>query len=140
VWAYVESSTCRRATILRHFGDGAQPAPNGRCCDVCDPGLAPAAPVRAPAATGGGAPAGDLDAAIVDLVVCASPSVGRTRAVEILRGGRSKTIEKYSYDGLPAYGTFSHMTRDEVLDRVDGLLDAGTLRSTGGRFPKLARV
>jgi len=140
VWAYVESSTCRRRTILRHFGDGAQPAPNGRCCDVCDPGLTPAAPVRAQAATGDGAPAGDLDAAIVDLVVCASPSVGRTRAVEILRGGRSKTIEKYSYDGLPAYGTFSHMTRDEVLDRVDGLLDAGTLRSTGGRFPKLARA
>jgi ATP-dependent DNA helicase RecQ len=141
VWAYVESSTCRRATILRHFGDNAQPAPNGRCCDVCDPALAPAAPVRAQAqAASGGAPAGDLDAAIVDLVVCASPSVGRTRAVEILRGGRSKTIEKYSYDGLPAYGTFSHMTRDEVLDRVDGLLDAGTLRSTGGRFPKLARA
>jgi hypothetical protein len=30
------------------------------------------------------------------------------------------------------------MTRDEVLGRVDELLDAGRLRSTGGRFPKLA--
>jgi ATP-dependent DNA helicase RecQ len=47
-------------------------------------------------------------------------------------------IQENSYDGLPAYGTFSHLTKDEVLGRVDGLLDAGTLRSTGGRFPKLA--
>jgi ATP-dependent DNA helicase RecQ len=58
--------------------------------------------------------------------------------VEILRGGRSRVIQENSYDGLPAYGTFSHLTKDEVLGRVDGLLDAGTLRSTGGRFPKLA--
>jgi ATP-dependent DNA helicase RecQ len=64
--------------------------------------------------------------------------VGRTRAVEILRGGRSKVIQRHSYDGLPSYGTFSYLTNDEVLGRVDELLRAGALRSTGGRFPKLA--
>jgi hypothetical protein len=29
------------------------------------------------------------------------------------------------------------MRADAVLARVDALLQAGTLRSTGGRFPKL---
>ncbi len=29
--------TCRRRQILDHFGDPAQGAPSGRCCDVCDP-------------------------------------------------------------------------------------------------------
>ena len=67
-----------------------------------------------------------------------SPSVGRTRAVEILRGGRSKVVRKYAYDGLPAYGTFAHLRADDVLARVDALLDAGGCVSTGGRFPKLA--
>ena len=33
-----------------------------------------------------------------------SPSVGRTRTVEILRGGRSQVVRKNAYDGLPAYG------------------------------------
>ncbi|HEY5046338.1 MAG TPA: RecQ family ATP-dependent DNA helicase [Solirubrobacteraceae bacterium] len=28
---------CRRRQILDHFGDAEQGAPNGRCCDVCDP-------------------------------------------------------------------------------------------------------
>ena len=55
----------------------------------------------------------------------------------MLRGGRSKVVAKYSYDGLPHYGAFSHLRADDVLARVDALLQAGTLRSTGGRFPKL---
>ena len=79
----------------------------------------------------------ELDDAILDVVAAAEPGVGRTRAVEVLRGGRSKVIAKYSYDGLPGYGTYGHLRADAVLERVDALLQAGTLRSTGGRFPKL---
>ncbi len=94
----------------------------------------PAAPGPAAARD---APAGDLDAAILAVVGNAEPAVGRTRAVEILRGGRSKVIQQHSYDGLPPYGTYSHLRADEVLSRVDELLATGTLRSTGGRFPKL---
>ena len=135
VWAFVESAACRRAAILRHFGDATPPAPSGPCCDVCDPGALPSLPPPRAAQSSNG---GSLDDAILDVVVSASPSVGRTRTVEILRGGRSRVIQENSYDGLPAYGTFSHLTKDEVLGRVDGLIAAGTLRSTGGRFPKLA--
>ena len=80
---------------------------------------------------------GALDEAILDVVASAQPPVGRTRAVEILRGGRSKVVVKYAYDGLPAYGTWSHLRADAVLARVDALLQAGTLVSTGGQFPKL---
>jgi ATP-dependent DNA helicase RecQ len=71
------------------------------------------------------------------VVQTAAPPVGRTRAVEILRGGRSKVIAQYSYDGLPGYGAFAHLRGPEVLQRVDLLLERGTLRSTGGKFPKL---
>lgn len=138
VWAFVESGTCRRTAILRHFGDPAAESASasvGACCDVCEPGLVPAAPVQARDPT---CAPGDLDAAILDVVSVAQPAVGRTRAVEILRGGRSTVIRRYSYDGLPTYGIYAHMTSSEVLRRVDELLDAGRLRSTGGRFPKLA--
>ena len=67
----------------------------------------------------------------------AEPSVGRTRTVEILRGGRSQVVRKNAYDGLPAYGTFAHLDKDQVLGRVDELIDAGRLASTGGAYPKL---
>jgi ATP-dependent DNA helicase RecQ len=148
VWAWVEGSSCRREGILRHFGDRSAPTPTGPCCDVCDPSLAPAPPpppqrvaaarpaqlAHRPAAAG---ELGALDEAILDVVASAQPEVGRTRAVEILRGGRSKVVVRYSYDGLPHYGAWSHLTSAAVLARVDALLAAGTLHSTGGRFPKL---
>jgi ATP-dependent DNA helicase RecQ len=143
VWAFVEGRACRRETILRHFGDRDAPAPDVPCCDVCAPELVPAAPApasRGLAAVGrdGATGAGDdLDAAIVEVVAIARPSVGRTRAVEILRGGRSQALRRHAYDGLPLYGAFGHLGAGDVLERVDALLAAGRLRSTGGAYPKL---
>ncbi|MEA2382331.1 MAG: ATP-dependent helicase RecQ [Solirubrobacteraceae bacterium] len=144
VWAFVEGDTCRRETILRHFGDRSTPEPSVPCCDVCAPELVPAAPTaaarHAAAAVAGGRAPGDLDAAIVEVVSIADPSVGRTRTVEILRGGRSQALRRHAYDGLPLYGTFGHLAAGEVLERVDALLAAGRLRSTGGAYPKLRVV
>ena len=136
VWEYVEEERCRRAALLAHFGDRSRGAPSVDCCDVCEPSLvrAPAVAAAALAAGGGG---GDLDSAITRVVTEARPAVGRTRAVEILRGGRSKIVVQNAYDGLPDYGAFAHLRSDEVLGRVDELLAAGALRSSGGRFPKL---
>ena len=145
VWDYVERSQCRRQALLRHFGDRSTPAPVVACCDVCEPrpsavddGCEAVRIYPAPRSAASGAEQRvELDQAILEVVSDAQPPVGRTRAVEILRGGRSKVIAQHSYDGLPLYGAFAHLRSDEVLGRVDELLAAGTLRSTGGRFPKL---
>jgi superfamily II DNA helicase RecQ len=136
VWGFVEGEGCRRAEILRHFGDRAEPQASARCCDVCDGALElfarrPAVPRERP---------GDLTEAILAVVDAAEPSVGRTRTVEILRGGRSKVVRKYDYDRLPGYGEFAEWRAEEVLAEVDGLIEAGRLRSTGGKFPKLRVV
>jgi ATP-dependent DNA helicase RecQ len=143
VWGYVEGDGCRRRALLDHFGDGSAATPDEGvlCCDVCAPELVPAprAMPRAGAGAGGdGAAPGNLDDAIMDVVASAQPPVGRTRAVEILRGGRSKVVVQNAYHDLEGYGAFAHLRSDEVLGRVDELLQDGTLRSTGGRFPKLA--
>ena len=142
VWGYVEGDGCRRRALLDHFGDPSAGAPlNGvPCCDVCSPSLVPA-PQAARAHVGPGAGGSGplkLDDAILGVVVSAQPPVGRTRAVEILRGGRSKVVAQNAYDGLEGYGAFAHLRSEEVLGRVDELLQDGRLRSTGGRFPKLA--
>ena len=147
VWSWVEGERCRREGILRHFGDDTKPAPAGPCCDVCDPGLRPAPPPAGARRIGGlrqlaqrPAAEGDvaaLDEAIVEVVALARPALGRTRAVEVLRGGRSKVLLKHGWDGLPHYGTFGHLSGQSVLERVDALLDAGMLKSSGGHYPVL---
>ncbi len=145
VWGFVEGRLCRRAAILRHFGDRTAPHAEGRCCDICDgplAGMEVAAGSRRAGREATGEPGelretGEIEEAIRTLVAEAAPAVGRTRVVEILRGGRSKVIVKYDYDELPAYGDFSDWRAEEVLAEVDALIEAGELRSTGGRFPKL---
>jgi ATP-dependent DNA helicase RecQ len=132
VWAYVESGSCRRRTILEHFGDAADPAPRrGACCDACDAGLVPVAPPPDPASFA------DLDQAIVAIAGSARPAVGRTTCAEILHGARSKKLLRNSYDGLPAYAGWSHLRRADILTRVDELIADGRLETTGGPYPVL---
>ena len=150
IWAYVEeggadrsggfgvraesSPRCRRTTILRHFGDRSQPAPRPdgvACCDLCVPGLVPDLPAPSLEAVA------DLDGAIVSVARGARPAVGRTTCAEILHGARTKKIERNSYDGLPAYGTSSHMRRADILARVDELISSGVVETSGGPYPVL---
>ena len=131
IWAYVEQDDCRRGAILRHFGDRATPERRAPCCDVCDTGLLPALPPPDPVAVE------NLDDAILSIARSARPAVGRTTCAEILHGARTKKIQRNSYDGLPAYGSSSHMRRADILARVDELIDAGRLETTSGPYPVL---
>ena len=139
IWEYVDRDQCRRAGLLAHFGDRSALRGVDGCCDVCDPAVLPAVPddARTPVSSAAAGDPADLDRAIIDVVAAARPPVGRTRAVEILRGGRSKVIAEHAYNQLSSYGAFAHLRSGDVLGRVDELLQAGRLRSTGGRFPKL---
>jgi ATP-dependent DNA helicase RecQ len=131
IWGYVETGSCRRAAILRHFGDRARPAAEGDCCDGCDPGLVPAAAAPDPVEVG------DLDDAIISVARAARPAVGRTTCAEILHGARTKKIERNSYDGLPAYATSARRRRADILARIDELIDEGRLATSGGAYPVL---
>jgi len=133
IWAYVEEERCRRDAILRHFGDPAGPTSRepSVCCDVCQPALRPAPPPPDPVQIG------NLDDAIISVAGSARPAVGRTTCAEILHGSRSKKIQRNSYDGLQAYGVSSHLRRADILARVDELIDAGRLETSGGPYPVL---
>jgi ATP-dependent DNA helicase RecQ len=131
IWAYVEETACRRAAILRHFGDSSPPSAVLECCDVCTPSLVVEAPPPDPVEIG------NLDEAILSVAGGARPAVGRTTCAEILHGSRSKKIQRNSYDGLPAYGVSSHMRRADILARVDELIEAGRLATTDGPYPVL---
>ena len=58
--------------------------------------------------------------------------MGRTRAVEILRGGRSKVIASTPTTACRATARSRDLRSDDVLGRVDELL-AGAARSRSDR-------
>ena len=143
VWRFVESDACRRTAILRHFGDRS--TRRWTACRAATSAIPPGCPPRRrqeqPPRRGraAGRPATSMRRSWRSWRPPTRP-VGRTRAVEILRGGRSQALVKSGHDGLPAYGTFDHLTAKQVMARVDELLEAGRLRSTGGMYPKLVPV
>jgi ATP-dependent DNA helicase RecQ len=116
-----DGETCRRRQILDHFGDPAQGAPTGRCCDVCDPDPALALAARtAPAqarrrrATGGaGAGAATRDAReLVDTLKGAPPLGAQAgeREFERLRAWRLDRAQ-----GKPAFTVATDAVLAEVL-------------------------
>ena len=98
IWGFVDGETCRRAAILRHFGDRARAVPPGACCDVCDGPLelVARAPRRAPAPARPATAAGSLDDAILAVVesrfaVGRPDPRGRDPARRAQQGRRSST-------------------------------------------------
>jgi ATP-dependent DNA helicase RecQ len=94
------SGACRRRTLLDHFADSSATAPQGRCCDVCDPdtiglpdpaSLTPRRSKRGPAAE-----SAPIDAASLPLL-------------NALREWRSRAS-----DGKPAY-TVAHNSTLEAI-------------------------
>jgi ATP-dependent DNA helicase RecQ len=163
LWEFVESAVCRREAVLRHFGDPDASAggnPTVPCCDACEPEILPDAGVppghgrdagrresagarsAARRLTGGARTldedlAAAVDASIVEVVGEAQPPIGRTRVAEVLRGGRSRRLVDHGWHGLPAYARHADLRAVDVLERVDVLLEAGTIRSTAGSYPVL---
>ncbi len=164
LWKFVESEHCRRAAVLRHFGDpvgsvgSGSGAPTVACCNVCVPLLLPEADSAAArgdgrsrsasakaaaerARAGRPLPPGDrsaVDTSILEVVRDAQPAVGRSRVVEVLRGGRSQRLLEGGFDGLPAYARHADLRTADMLQRVDALLESGAIVSSGGHYPVLS--
>ena len=107
-----EAEICRRRQILDHFGDPAECAPTGRCCDVCDPdpelaGALAAAPARQ---RGGrsGRPPGAGSGPVEELDVPAE----EFDALRAWRLGRA--------EGKPAFTVATDATLREVLAKRPG--------------------
>jgi ATP-dependent DNA helicase RecQ len=163
IWAYVESDSCRRTTILHHFGDrpATTTAPSqGEAPPPTPEGRETSPRAAIPKRNGGSSPApccdvcseglipklapmpqhqiADLDDAILSVARLAKPAIGRTTCAAIVHGGRSQKIERNSYDGLPGYAAAAHMRRADILARVDSLIEAGEIEVSGGIRPTLS--
>jgi ATP-dependent DNA helicase RecQ len=129
---------CRRRQILDHFGDPQEGAPEGRCCDVCDPDpelerALQARPVEAAARKGriraergavvGGAGAGSSAGmgSAADLMDTAAEE-----PAEPVDEGEFEKLKAWRWDraeGKPAYTIAANAVLEEVLRRRPGSLE-----------------
>lgn len=115
------SGECRRRTLLDHFADSSPTAPQGRCCDICDPatiGLPDPATLRpGRSKPRSGTPAPSLDPALLPLL-------------EALRAWRSRAS-----DGKPAYTVAHNSTLEAIASlRPESIAQLAGVRGVGPAF------
>jgi len=134
VEAYSFSATCRRRSLLDHFGDSRSGQPEGRCCDVCDPdGWLPAPESiqirKRQWPTTGGAPPPELspaDASLLDALkawrlqaAAGKPAytVAHNRTLEAIAASRPEGVDALT--GIHGIGpAFVSRHASEVLEIV----------------------
>jgi ATP-dependent DNA helicase RecQ len=116
VRAYAHAASCRRAKLLEYLGEAVGEA-RERCCDVCE---------------GAPAPLNPLDQAIVDCICNLAIRVGRTTIAGILRGSRSKKVQRLGGDRIPQYAQWRGRGEEEVLQRIESLITGGVVKATIG--------
>jgi ATP-dependent DNA helicase RecQ len=148
---YAESNHCRRAIILRYFGD-PDASRVVECCDNC-PTLHQAPQAAAPArstAVKPGAPAppspadlahltsGERAALIVlDCIATTRVKVGRAKLAQILHGSRAREILLYHHNRNPHYAKLAAVQQGEIETLIGQLVERGLIKAIGGEYPVL---
>jgi len=130
---YAESNLCRRAILLKHFGDPS-PAEVEVCCDNCTPRPGLQLPSKIP---GQLSEMERVPLVLLDIVRRLKPSLGREKVIQILKGSRAKEILQFEYDKNLYYGRLAAFTHDDLKDMLDQLLDGNYIKLVGGEYPVL---
>jgi ATP-dependent DNA helicase RecQ len=150
---YAQSTTCRRRVILSYFGQDL----DGLCagCDIChkvmdDPeevGQAEytlaktvgrgkkSSPVARPETRSQGL--NDLSATILELTLELKGKFGRTTIAQVLGGSKAAKLNSQNLNKLSSYGRFAHMSNNDIVAAIDGLVAQGKLKVVPGPYPKL---
>ena len=125
--AYAETRECRRATLLRYFGEELREVP----CDGCDNCLEPRE-------TFDGTVAGQKFLSCVHRVRQKSGfSFGLNHIVDVLAGADTEAIKRRGHDQLSTYGIGTDLTRNAWQAIGRELLRLGFIEASPGKFATL---
>ncbi len=124
---------CRRRQILDHFGDSQQGAPEGRCCDVCDPdpeleramlagraGSGPARRSRDKRAGGGSGGSGGRGSTSVFAGAGVGAEAAPEEQSEPVDEGQFEALKTWRFEraeGKPAFTVAANTVLEEILRR-----------------------
>lgn len=123
---YAESRTCRRAYLLRYFGEKFETTAEG--CGTCDVCLNPAAPVEQYDAT-------VLAQKFFSAMIRTGERFGAGYIIEVLRGNKDKV--RLEHLNLKTFGTGADMSAAQWREVAQELLREGWCDREEGEYPIL---
>jgi ATP-dependent DNA helicase RecQ len=124
---YAESAECRRAELLRYFGEVF----SGDNCGGCDNCLAPRARFDGTVA------AQKLLSCVFRIRQKSAFGVGLNHVVGVLRGEETEKIKRWRHDAISTYGIGREHGRGEWQAIGRELIRLGYLTQAGGKFSTL---
>ncbi|MCY4529557.1 MAG: DNA helicase RecQ [Chloroflexi bacterium] len=121
---YSELTGCRRAYLLRYFGEELQDFNCGGC-DACLADME------------------EFDATIIvqqilSAVIRTGERYGSAHIVNVLRGSRARKVIELGHDKLSVYGIARDFSKDEIQRITRQLIDGGLLAKADGEYPTLS--
>ncbi len=112
---YAEAASCRRAALLKHFGEDYG-KPNCGACDVC---------------TGEGLKEADITEPSLKLLSCVKRTgerFGAGHVIDVLRGARTQRVETLGHDALSTFGIGGDWDKEQWFDLARQLERSGYLK------------
>ena len=139
--AYAETRECRRATLLRYFGEefpakgddvGSQRPPPQRSCDGCDNCLQPREIFD------GTIPAQKLLSCVHRVHAKSGFAFGLNHVVDVLRGADTEAIRQRGHNAISTYGIGKELTREAWQAIGRELLRLDLIEVAPGKFATLS--
>jgi ATP-dependent DNA helicase RecQ len=131
---YIDSRSCRHATILRYFGDPAhEKFQDCRRCDNCLPKSGSKSCQRR-------APNEQEWVEIQKVLSCAvrlGGRFGKARLTQVLAGSKNKTILNTYLHKISTYGALADRSQNYIRALIDALQDEECLEVVGDEYPTL---
>jgi len=137
---YAETRECRRATLLKYFGEeyparddavGGHRPPLQTSCDGCDNCLTPRETFD------GTIPAQKFLSCVHRICAKSGFSFGLNHVVDVLRGADTEAVRQRSHNGLSTYGIGRELKREAWQAIGRELLRLGLIECAPGRFATL---
>ncbi len=120
---YCELQSCRRAHLLRYFGEDNK-INNCGGCDIC---LAPKAEFEAT----------EITQKILSAILRANQRFGAGYISQVLRGENKKTVRERGHNQLSVFGIASELPADEIKRLINLLVARGLIVKEGEEYPIL---
>ena len=121
---YCEQIHCRRAFLLRYFGE----RPEDQNCGGCDVCLGEWEEFDGTV----------IAQKILSAVIRTGERFGITHVADVLRGSRSKKIINAGHETLSVYGIARDFSKDDIRNIARQLIDKRLLSKPDGQYPTLA--
>jgi len=120
---FCESQTCRRAALLKYFGEDRIQADCGGC-DIC---LEPREDFDAT----------EISQKILSAVIRTGGRFGANYVIEVLRGSAGQKVRERGHDSLPVFGIATDFTAAELKQIIVALTAGDLLAKRGDEYPVL---